>query len=258
MDCEIIVVDGMSTDGTIDILKRYEHQIDQLIIETDEGQADAIHKGILASSGDIIGWLNTDDVLAPGTLKKVLTTFLETDSSWIYGKGVKITRRDEYSQFKEQSMYDTTMQHLNLTRWYRLFQPSVFFRRSLYEDVGGINKKLNFTLDWDLFIRFQNFAKPTFLNEVLAKAHIHPKQKSNSADTCVNLARASEINRIIQIYSSDEYKFIFNFCYKKFCSYPILFRLRRFSFLFLFIACIKKPSLFFNLSSLHQCMRTLL
>src|SRR5207244_7591342 len=90
---EYIVVDAESNDGTIDVLKRYEPRLSKLIIEPDNGQADAINKGLRISSGEIILWLNSDDLLGPGSLFNIASEFLTTKADIISGFCCEHTER---------------------------------------------------------------------------------------------------------------------------------------------------------------------
>ena len=92
---EYIVVDGGSTDGTLDILQKYSEKI-KWISEPDRGQSDALNKGISMASGEIIGYLNSDDIYLPGTLQKVEDQFaMHPETNWVYGMAKMIDDNDE-------------------------------------------------------------------------------------------------------------------------------------------------------------------
>jgi len=146
---EYIVVDGCSNDATLSILDSYQDKI-RIISEKDKGQSDAINKGIKLSQGDIICWLNSDDIYYPGTLKFVEEFFSKNpDIDVLYGKAKHI---DEFD--KVFSIYPTEEWNLNQFKKHCfLSQPAVFFRRRVLDQIGLLNENLNFCMDYELWLR---------------------------------------------------------------------------------------------------------
>jgi glycosyltransferase involved in cell wall biosynthesis len=158
---EYIIMDGGSTDGSAEIIERYADRLAYWTSEPDGGQTDALAKGFARAKGDIMGWLCSDDLLEPQALFEVAETFMLNpdwqvvygDSQWIDGKGSLIRPIKEIDFNRFVWMYDYNF----------LPQPSTFWRRGIYERVGGIDPRFNLAMDADLWARF---AEHTALHHV--------------------------------------------------------------------------------------------
>ena len=140
---EYMVVDGGSTDETIEILKRYGTHL-KWVSEKDNGQADAINKGIKATTGEIIGYLNSDDIYYPGALSDVLTFFdRHPEVGVVYGDADHIDLSGEILE----PYYTEDWDYERLKDVCFLCQPSVFFRRRLIERVGLFDSNLQYCMD---------------------------------------------------------------------------------------------------------------
>lgn len=146
---EYLVFDGGSTDETVSVLKKYEDKL-TWISEKDNGQAHAVNKGITASHGDIIGWLNSDDVYYPGTFSKVMEYFEKNPHvNMVYGYADHI---DEYDKYIE----DYPTESWNFSRLKDtcfICQPSVFFRKDIFKQFGLLNEELNYSMDYEYWLR---------------------------------------------------------------------------------------------------------
>lgn len=149
---EYFVYDAASTDGSLDILQRYQKQLDFWTTEKDKGQPDAIAKGFARATGDFLGWVNSDDVYIPGALAKVREA-LAAHPDWdcITGWHVRI---DENTRIRSAHRHAAESAAAARRGVFHPNQPTVFFRRSLYEKVGGMNLDLHLVLDTELFFRF--------------------------------------------------------------------------------------------------------
>ena len=148
---DYLVVDGGSTDGSLEILRSYGDRI-RWISEPDAGQADAIAKGFERTEGEILAWINSDDVLLPNALERVVGEFERSATvGLVYGNGLLIDERGEsLGLFPWIEPFDL-WRLVYLTDY--ILQPSAFFRRRDYDAVGGLDTSLHFAMDWDLWIR---------------------------------------------------------------------------------------------------------
>jgi len=176
---EVLVFDSMSTDGTSDILDKWENRC-KIIREKDRGQSDAINKGFIKAKGDIVCWLNSDDIFFPQALDQIRQKFKENPSSQVIsGRGVHLYQDGGFKiPFPENLGFEKTMSDdLQID----ILQPTVFFRRDLLEKLGGINPALNYVMDWDLWCRFiKEKAIWLTVDDLYSAARIHPKTKTSS------------------------------------------------------------------------------
>lgn len=147
---EHIIIDGGSTDNTVKILKEYPHL--NWVSERDKGQSDGLNKGFKKATGDIIAWINSDDMLAPNALN-ILNDFFEKnpDKSVVTGNQVFIDRKGEYIRTIPAKAF-TYDELLNGARS-SVMQNSTFFRRKVLLDVGYLDESFHYTMDHELFIR---------------------------------------------------------------------------------------------------------
>ena len=175
---QYIVIDGGSTDDSIDIIKEYEHGIDYWVSEKDTGPAQAINKGIARADGDWLNWLNSDDLLLPGalsTLAKIIAVAPEAD--WIVGNRIDINATGDLTRVGQapQHCYDT----LFLGGVY-FPQDATFFRRSLLDSVGGgLNEACQSIFDTELYSRMVTKRKPLLTTAVLSCFRVYPGQISS-------------------------------------------------------------------------------
>ena len=158
---EYIVVDGASTDETQDILERYRWAFDTLISEPDEGQSDAINKGMGIATGEILTWLNSDDMLAPGTLYAMAMAFWKSKADMVVGT-VQLLKDGEVVDEHLTSCPNGPLRLSELLdldgKWLEgrfFFQPELMFTRNLWERAGGyVDTKLYYSMDHELWLRF--------------------------------------------------------------------------------------------------------
>lgn len=175
---EIIVMDGGSTDGTLDVLERYRPWIHQLITGPDGGQSQAINRGFSLASGDILAWLNSDDYYLPGALAAVLRRFgLDADLEFLVGAGDVVSLEHTFLRHVSPlPMNATTMQEWKLDRW--VMQQSCFWRRGLWQRVGGVDESLHLLMDYDLWFRISKLTEAGRLDQTLAAMRYYPGAKT--------------------------------------------------------------------------------
>lgn len=175
---EILVVDGVSTDGTQAILESYAGHI-RWTSEPDSGQAQAVNKGVARATGELIAWINSDDCYEDAQVLGDVVAAFEADPKLdvLYGDAVMVDARGELIRSYRNRAF-TRPEDL-LVSPIGPAQPATFFRRELFQRVGGLREDLHWALDYDLFLRMFAAARKTrYLRRVLARATYHPGAKS--------------------------------------------------------------------------------
>ena len=181
---EYIVVDGGSTDNSVEVIQKYADRLAYWISEKDSGQAEAINKGFARANGEIVAWLNSDDYYLMHTISIVVQCFEQNpDVVMIYGDMFAVDANDQtinVLRYKQLSLED-------LLCFQIIGQPSVFFRRSALEKVGRLDPTFHFMLDHHLWIRLAKLGRILHIPQVWSAARYHPQAK--------NRARAAEFGR---------------------------------------------------------------
>ncbi len=171
---DYLVVDGGSTDGTLDILRSYGNRL-RWISEPDAGQSSAINKGWRLTQGEIIGWLNSDDLLVPAALERVSAFFAERpEVDFAYGDCDLIDEPGQVTGAYPVQPYD--YQRLLFENY--LPQPATFIRRRLLEEVGWLDERLDFVMDYDYWLRSGVHHAGAYLPSRLAALRLHKSAKS--------------------------------------------------------------------------------
>lgn len=173
---EYIVQDGGSADGTVDILNKYAHRLTRWESVKDNGQAHAVNLGFRNTDGEIMAWLNSDDVLLPGALHRVGEFFAKhPDVDVVYGNRIVIDPADmEIGRWVLPGHDGKVLQWADFVP-----QETLFWRRRIWEKVGGVDESFKFALDWDLLLRFQVAgAKFAHFPEFLGAFRVHDAQKT--------------------------------------------------------------------------------
>ncbi|PSN16617.1 glycosyltransferase [filamentous cyanobacterium CCT1] len=190
VNLEYVICDGGSNDETVDILKHYQDRL-YWVSAPDDGQADAVNKGLAMTTGDIIAWLNSDDVYYPEALSKVASVF-EANPEFlvVYGNADWIDDCDQVLK----TFPTEPWRYNRLKEVCFLCQPAVFFRRSLVERYGGLDKTLQYCMDYELWLRFGEHTDFYFLPEKLAGSRMYASNKTMSQ----TLSAHAEINQMLE------------------------------------------------------------
>ena len=193
---EYFVIDGGSVDNSVEIIRAYEGKLSGWRSEKDRGQADAINKGLKMASGEILGWLNSDDIILPGAYEAVIEAFEQNPTAaMVYGNAYSIDENSQTINLQKFTPYTLP----DLMSFNIICQPAVFFRRSALEKAGLLNESYHYLLDHHLWLRLAQHGEMIYLPQPLAAARYHPAAK--------NVAHASrfgvEAFRIIDWMQSD-------------------------------------------------------
>jgi glycosyltransferase involved in cell wall biosynthesis len=189
---QYFVQDGGSTDETLTVLKHYQSKLSGWVSEKDSGQSLAINLGFAHTSGDIMAWLNSDDLLLPGTLAVVIDYFNKhPEVDVVYGNRLLIDEND-----MEIGRWILPGHDGEVLSWADYIpQETMFWRRSIWDKAGGqIDESFRFAMDWDLLVRFrESGAKFAHIPHFLGAFRIHEQQKTSAAISEIGY---QEMNRI--------------------------------------------------------------
>lgn len=194
---EYRIIDGGSTDGSLAIIQRYAGLLDRWTSTTDDGAADAINRGFAGATGDILAWLNADDAYLTGALHAVADTFIRTpEADLVYGEGWYIDEAGE--RIEPCRFVRRCFDRRYLLNRDPILQPSAFWRRSLWEQVGPLDTTLRWVFDWEWFIRAHEHAEFHYLPRDLAYYRIQPEALTRTG----GLARRLEHGRVTRRYGA--------------------------------------------------------
>lgn len=173
-DLEYIVIDGGSTDGSIDVIRKYQQQIAYWESGKDRGQSHAINKGLARATGDIVAWLNSDDLYFPGTLKRVNDLFQANPwADLVYGTGENF-----WNDGRRQDCFSLPFDPVGFMERVTIPQPAVFWKRNLHGRIGMLDESLHLMMDYELWVRIFYTFKTFRSNERFARLRQHSKAKT--------------------------------------------------------------------------------
>jgi glycosyltransferase involved in cell wall biosynthesis len=191
---EHLVVDGMSSDETPQVLARYPHL--RVVREPDRGQADAINKGMRLATGDILCFLNSDDTLLPGALGRVAA---EIDPARgrhvVMGRCRFIDEHDRFLGIEHPSAFESHRRVLEIWKGHCLPQPAVFWTPEVWRRCGPLDTTEHLVLDYDLFCRFSRRYRFHFIDQPLATYRLHVESKTSSVTDEERLEQAIRVSR---------------------------------------------------------------
>ena len=177
---EYIIVDGGSTDGSVGIIKKYESKLAWWVSEKDQGQTDAINKGLAGAKGEILAWLNSDDTYEPGAISSAVNFLLaHPEVGLIYGEA-------NYINVDGSTIGRFPAAQTDLVRLQRGYvhipQQTAFFRAGLWRAVGPLDPSFYFAMDYDLWIRLAMRSQVKYVPQMWANFRLHTSGKTISAD----------------------------------------------------------------------------
>lgn len=175
IELEYMIADGGSSDGSVEIIRRYADRLAWWVSEKDRGQADAINKGFARASGEFVAWLNSDDLLEPGAIAAAVEVFRRhPDAGLVYGDVLSINAAGQpinLMKFKPYALQD-------LMAFRIISQPGVLMRRAVLEAAGPLDVRFHFMLDHQLWLRMVQLAGMQYLPRRQARARFHAGAKN--------------------------------------------------------------------------------
>jgi glycosyltransferase involved in cell wall biosynthesis len=205
-DLEYIIMDGGSTDGSIEIIRKYQRHLAYWVSETDGGQAAAINKGFARASGDILAWLNSDDMYLPGALPHIAARLHPEKPELLFGNCLHFVQ-DGWLAFGSKVRQSHEQADLTLTDY--IIQPSTFWTRKAWQTTGALDESLHFGFDWEWFLRARN-AGVTFLpdDKYLSIYRIHKDHKTGTGGE----RRRKELATIYGRHAGSRFERLFTRC----------------------------------------------
>ncbi len=180
-DLEYLVLDGGSTDGSAEILRRHEGRL-RYRIEPDTGQANAVNEGLREAAGEVVGWLNSDDLLYPGALARVAAAFRARPGLvWLHGRCEIVDEEDRpirrwVSAYKDFRCRRYSRRSLLVENF--VSQMTVFWRRSAHDRIGWLDEGLRYAFDYEFWLRLAELGDPVYLPERIAAFRWYATSKS--------------------------------------------------------------------------------
>ena len=199
---EYLIFDGGSTDNTIDVIKKYDAHITYWESKKDNGQSHAINKGFEIASGEIVGWLNSDDLFYQDTLHCVADCFKDGNyRKIIFGEGTYLF--DKYQLSIKNTTAKLSLDH-SITLCDYVIQPSTFWGKSVIDEIGTLDENLHYGFDWDWFIKAHTNAIPfEMIERNLSVYRIHAGHKSSSGGE-------KRIEELASIFKKNHGEFVAN------------------------------------------------
>jgi glycosyltransferase involved in cell wall biosynthesis len=178
---EYIIIDGGSTDGSVDIIKKHERYLSYWVSEPDLGQSHAINKGLKRATGEIVNWLNSDDYFEPNALQCISESFSEMKTLAVCARSNVVKDGRILHQTNGTDLFPENL--AKTVGWARIDQPETYFRRDIYEQIGRLNEELHFMMDTEWWIRFlvaYGLSGVKKIDDVIVNFRLHGESKTGS------------------------------------------------------------------------------
>jgi glycosyltransferase involved in cell wall biosynthesis len=197
LNFELIIIDGGSNDNTTEILRKYDSKISYWVSEKDEGQSDAFNKGFERATGDVIGWINSDDIYYPDAFSKAAAFFeMDAETDALFGNYDFIDENDSIIHSKKEIVFDPETAYW--TKKCNHANVAGFFKKTCFLKSGLLNPNLHFAMDYDLYLRFGldglNFRQ---MKTPFGAYRIHTTSKSASLNPKM-LAEVEKVHKMFE------------------------------------------------------------
>lgn len=192
---EYIIIDGGSSDESAEIIKKYENRLKYWHSKKDKGQADAINQGFEMCTGEILMWLNSDDLLMPNVLHLVASKYQENPLKLYFGNCIHFKNNDSVQSWGSDVIKKSLENNLNELDY--IIQPSSFWSREIWKKTGKLSEEIHFGFDWEWFLRAEQGFEFQPINECLSMYRIHDNHKSATGGN----KRQLEILKIYESYN---------------------------------------------------------
>lgn len=202
-NAEHIIIDGGSTDGTVDIIKKHQSKLAYWVSEPDSGQPEAINKGLATAKGIFFNWLNADDVLTPNALS-VIESMATSSVEVVVGKCQHVDETGNVLETGFAKIWPSIEATLGN---YSMGQPSVFYRTEVVRELGGVNPNLHLCMDMDLWFRYileNGIDRIKFIDEILSRFLVNPAGKSGAQAQQMRVEKYGIYRALLSENSSSE------------------------------------------------------
>lgn len=175
---EYIIIDGGSTDGSVELIQKYQSSISYWVSEKDGGQSEAINKGLRLATGDLVGWQNSDDIYFPSAFDEIARIFCKSKGVDLFIGNMSLI--DEEDRIIEDLKYVKPTYRSILAEGMVLTNQSAFWVRDIHNKIGYLNETLHYGFDYDWFLRILNIGKGAHVNKTLGGLRLHKDTKTHN------------------------------------------------------------------------------
>ena len=215
---EYIVIDGGSRDGSVDIIKKYQHRLAYWVSEPDRGQSHAINKGFQLATGEILNWLNSDDLLMPSAARIAVHYLTEKpEVGMVYGDRLVIDAKGNTLKLIEHPSFNPRVMLYNIA----IPQETAFFRRQHWIEVNGVNEALRYCMDYELWIKLNKVTQIYHIPFVLGAYRSHEVAKSTAGYDIQGERGRKELDGVMLQHFSKRRGKMMKKLYKKYSTYKL-------------------------------------